>query len=90
MSYSWLLERVTDQRGKVGSKMSLLLANQREPSTLDDEWVEIDQHEFQNISTPEALQELENFMSGFDQHEIAQQIAQAMQDELVPSIEDYE
>ncbi len=38
-----------------------------------------------------ALQELENFMSGFDQHEIVQQIAQAMQDiELVPSIEDYE
>jgi hypothetical protein len=65
--------------------------NIREPSTLDDEWVEIDQPEFQNISTPEALQELENFMSGFDQYEIAQQIAQAMQDiELVPSIEDYE
>jgi hypothetical protein len=54
--------------------------NIREPSTLDDEWIEIDQPDIVNISTPEALQELENFMSGFDQQEIAAQIAQAMQD----------
>ena len=48
-------------------------------TTLDETWIDMEA-EFPLISTPEALQELDWFMSENGYNEIATQIAQAMQD----------